>query len=451
MAMHLTAPQAKEAVDRYGDQYGLNKPVGCGPFVLESYKTHQSIVLARNPNAPTAKYPSEADPSLSGMLADAGKSIPFVDHIYLSIIQEPVTQYNLFQQGYLDSLEVNVDNAAAVPSSNGLSAEMKARGIKLEKVVQIQFDYVGFNMEDSVVGGYTPAKRKLRQAISLALDSSAYISLVDQGMAKPAQWIVPPGLSGNDPAYVNRYRQYDPSLKQAKQLLAEAGYPNGLDSIGQRLVIHFDNYATTPIRREAVRLFKQEIEQLGVQVELRESSESEFNDKLIKKQAQVFNYGWFADYPDPENFTFLLYGGNISPGPNCTNYANPAYDRLFEKMRSMNDGPERMALIKQMRDISAEDCPLVYLVHAESRTLTQPWIRNVSTHPMANDQHKYAAIDWQMRNRLIGEWNRSVYWPAVLGVLLIVAVVVPASGTIRSRVNRRVRRAGSPEEGGAKR
>lgn len=165
-----------------------------------------------------------------------------------------------------------------------------------------------------------------------------------------------------------------------------------------------------------------------------------FQAKIDKGEYQMMNYGWVADYPDPENFVFLFYGPNKRPGPNACSYANPEYDKLFEQMRAMNDTPERAAIINKMRDISVEDCPWIYTIHEETYALTQPWLKNYKPHPVALDALKYYRVDSEQRARLQREWNPPNYWPAILVVLLIYAGSVPAAKVVRERTNRYVRR-----------
>jgi ABC-type transport system substrate-binding protein len=444
MAMSFTAPQPREAVEKYGDQYGLHHPISCGPYYLKEYVPRDHMLLWRNPNAPKEIFPTEADPEFADVKADFGKPTPFLDGIYLAVMQEAVTNYNLFQQGYFDTLGVSAANASIVPAANGLTQEMKDRGIKLNKNVGLSVDYMGFNMEDALVGGYTPEKRKLRQAISLAVDSGRYIDVITQGMAEPSHWIIPPGLAGYDPKYQNPYRLYDPKLTKAKQLLAEAGYPNGVDSkTGQRLTVIYDNYATTSDLKQIVRLHQSMIEQLGIKVELRTTTYAEFQDKVNKRQVQMFGFGWNADYPDAENFTFLLYGPNAAPGPNATNYNNPEYNKLFEQMRSMTDSPARLAIIQKMRDLSVEDCPWIYVDYPATRTLVQPWVKNNYSSPIANDLLKYVRVDPQQRITKQAEWNRSSLLPVVGLVGGLVLLCIPAATTIRNRTNRRLRKDGA--------
>lgn len=317
---------------------------------------------------------------------------------------------------------------------------MKRKGIGLHRDVGVDISYFAFNMDDPVVGGTSEKNRKLRQAISMSMDSQAFIDLLSQGLGKPAQWIIAPGLFGYDPEYKNPYRQ--PDLTKAKALLAEAGYPNGVDpKTGERLTLYYDNYlGTTPAGRLEVGLVSKQIEALGVHLEPRSWRYPVFQDKVDKGQFQFMNYGWVADYPDPENFVFLLYGPFKRPGPNAINYNNTDYNRLFEQMRAMEDGPERMAIIKKMRDISVEDCPWIYLQHGESFALTQPWLHNYKPHPVALDTIKYWGVDGTQRARLQAEWNHPNYWPVAAFALFLVVGTLPALNIVRQRGQRHVRR-----------
>lgn len=446
MAMAFFTPQAHEALEHYGkDEIRLHHLVGCGPYCLAEFKAHQSIFLKKNPNAPKELYPSEADPQFKDLLGYAGQQVPLTDGIYFPFLSESITAYNLFQQGYLDQLGISSGNAHDIPTTNGLTPEMKARGITLRASTDVSFEYMCFNLKDSVVGGYDEKHKKLRQAISLSIDSKAYIDLIGQGLGKQAEFMIPPGLEGFDEDYKNPYRRYDPSLTKAKQLLAEAGYPNGIGPDGNRLILTYDCVATTPTARQKVRLFAQQIEKLGIKVDIRSTSYNEFDTKLKAGRAQFIDYGWFADYPDPENFLQLLYS-KAAPDPNYVQYNNPQYDALFEKARAMRAGPERLALIKQMRDIAVEDCGMIYTDYTEVRRLVQPWVKNSFYHPIAYDGKKFINFDLEMRKQKQAEWNHPNLLPSVFLILLAVGIAVPTRNTFQARMNRRVRKTSIPVE-----
>jgi ABC-type transport system substrate-binding protein len=450
MAMHFTTPQAREAVEKYGPDYARH-PVGCGPYYMSDYQQKQRIVLSANPNRHKDTYPTAGMPGdqEAGLLNDAGKPLPLCDRIVFSIIRESTSSWNLFQQGYLDAAGVGTNNYQQVMAAgNMLSPELAKKGVTLRKETEMNVYYCAFNMNDPTFGGLDEKHKKLRQAISLSINAQEFIELLRQGNATAAQWVLPPGVFGYDPDYKNPYRQFDPSLAKAKQLLAEAGYPNGTDpKTGQKLVLNWDNAYTNAAGRQQFGIVARMIEKLGIKVNSRTTRGDVYQEKLLKGQHQFILYGWFADYPDPENFVFLLYGPNKRPGPNSSNYENPAYDRLFEKMRSLNDGPERAALIKQMRDVEVEDCAWIPIFHNVALSLNYDWLKNVKAHPLANDAAQYRDIDADLRRRKRAEWNKPNVLPLIALVTVIVVGAVPAAGVVRQRINRRVR-ANAPTDGG---
>ena len=441
MAMHFTTPLAHEAVEMYGKDLARH-PVGCGAFKLAELSPKQRIVLVKNDNYREDYYPTEGAPGdrEAGLLEDAGKRLPLVDKVQYNIIREGVTSWNLFQQGYEDQAAVTQTNfQQVISSSNKLSPEMSSRGIQLLKTAAANVYYYGFNMNDPVVGGYTPEHRKLRQAISMAIDSQADIDLFHQGLGIPAQFIIAKGINGYDPNYVNPYREHN--VEKAKQLLTEAGYPGGIDSkTGERLTIYYENAGVTAAGRQSVALCVKNLDDIGIHVESRVSLPNIWQGKIDKGEYQFMRYGWFADYPDPENFVFLLYGPNKRPGPNASNYANPEYDKLFEQMQAMNDGPERLAIIAKMRTIAVEDCPWIYINHDEALTLSQSWLHNVKPHPVSNESAKYLRVDAPLRDKRQHEWNHPNYVPAILFFMLLIFGSAPAASVINKRRNRHVRR-----------
>jgi ABC-type transport system substrate-binding protein len=449
MAMHFTTPIAREAIQTYGAESSLRHMVGCGLFRLAEYTPHDRIVLVRNENAAGATYPTSAPSSIDpALLQDSGKSLPFLKRVEFRILREPITSYNLFDQGFFDSLGVGQANAPVLLHAIKPGASMSRRGIEMRKGAYPSIEYLAFNMEDPTYGGYTPEKRKLRQAISLAIDSESYVGLMNQGLGVKADFLIPRGLGGYDPSFTNPYRVYDPALVRAKRLLVEAGYPAGVDPVsGERLTLYYDNYVDSgPSDRQREEFIRKQIQALGILVISRDTTYAEFADKTNHKKVQFFNYGWIADYPDTENFAFLLYGPNESPGPNNSNYKSPEYDRLFEEMRSMDDGPKRDTLIHRMRDIAVEDCPWIYLAENEGPTIFQPWVKNRQSNPILNNLLIYRGVDVEARAKLQTEWNRPVWAPFAVLLLLATLGTFPAVLTVHRHQNRRVRRpaAGSP-------
>ncbi|MGV3721397.1 MAG: ABC transporter substrate-binding protein, partial [Actinomycetota bacterium] len=440
MAMHFTTPLAHEAVAKYGKML-RDHPVGCGPYMVKEYAKKQQLVLTVNPNRTPEHYPTQGAPgdAEAGLLVDAGKQLPLADTVIFKFIPERITAWNLYLQGYLDRYFVTQDNfRQVVAPTGGLTDEMKQKGVVLSKVATPNTYYFGFNMTDETFGGITPAKRKLRQAIALAIKPQEFIDLLFEGNGTAPEWLLPPGIAGYDAKFRNPYQRAD--LDRAKRLLAEAGYPEGIGPDGNRLALTFDNRDDTPEDRQFTGLLTRQIEALGVRLESRTSRDVIWQDRVDKGDFQFVAYGWFADYPDPENFLFLLYGPNRRPGPNHTAYRNPEYDKLFEQMRAMDDGPERIAIIEKMRAIAVEDCPWIPYMHRAQLGLDYDWLKNGKSHGIANDITKYWRVDGARRAERQAAWNQPNFLPAIALALGVTLLSLPAAAVVRKRRRRKVRR-----------
>jgi len=330
----------------------------------------------------------------------------------------------------------------------GLSDEMQEKGIELKGSVQPSSFYLAFNMVDPVVGGYSKSAKKLRQAISIVQNQEEYISIFTNERGIAAQGPIPPGIFGHeegkegtdsviyDWAEGKRIRK---SLEVAKKLLAEAGYPNGISKeTSKPLKLYYDTTATGPDDRSLMDWRRKQFDKLGIQLVIRATDYNRFQDKVRKGKAQLFSWGWNADYPDPENFLFLLYGGNAAvntngAGINSSNYQNPEFDRLFDEIKMMKNSPIRMKKIKEMVKIAREDAPWIWGIHPKSLALSHKWYTNVFPHAMANNTLKYKRIDAKLRAQKQQEWNQPVLWPLVLLALFIVSMSYPLYRAYQSR------------------
>ncbi len=422
------------------------QPVGTGPFYLAENNPNRRMVLKRNPNFHGETYPTEGGDAdrEAGLLDDAGKPLPFLDAAVFSLEKETIPYWSKFLQGYYDSSGISSDSFdQAVQFSAGgdpqLTDSMREKDIRLITAVAASLWYVGFNMLDPVVGGLGEDRRKLRQALSIAFDYDEFISIFLNGRGIPAQGPIPPGLFGHveGEAGINPYvfamrdgRLQRHPIEMARRLLAEAGYPNGRHAkTGEPLVLYFDTMASGPDAKSRLDWMKKQLDKLNVQLVVRGTDYNRFQDKIRKGNAQLFEWGWNADYPDPENFFFLLYGPHKkvgSGGENAANYDNPEFNRLFERMKYMDNGPERQQVIDQMLEIVRRDAPWIFAYYPKSFGLTHGWVSNVKPNLMANNTLKYRRIDPALRERRRAEWNRPVLWPIGLLAVAVVAVIAPA-------------------------
>ncbi|MDQ5848135.1 MAG: ABC transporter substrate-binding protein [Pseudomonadota bacterium] len=465
LAMPFFAPVPWEA-EKFFEQPGMAEknftldwwPVGTGPYMLTENNPNARMVLERNPNFHGETYPSEGErgDAEAGLLADAGQPIPFIDRVVFSREKEMIPYWNKFLQGYYDISAISSDvfDQAVRVSLEGdstVSAEMEEQGIRLTTSVATSTGYVAFNWDDPVVGGQKggePAERarKLRHAISIAFDVEEQITIFANGRGIAAQGPIAPGIFGYtegkaginpvvyDLAGDNPQRK---SIDTAKKLLAEAGYPNGRDAkTGQPLVLYLDTVARGPGDKAVFDWYRRQFEKLDLQLEIRTTDWNRFQEKIRKGTTQIFRLGWNADYPDPENFLFLLHGPQSrarSQGENAANYVNAEYDALFEKMKNMANSPERQRIIDRMVEIARRDAPWVWGIHPKEYSLRHSWLANDKPNNMARNSIKYLKLDVDKRAAMRRDWNRPLLWPTGLILLALALSAIPAFVSYRRR------------------
>ncbi|MGH9805079.1 MAG: ABC transporter substrate-binding protein, partial [Candidatus Acidiferrales bacterium] len=433
-------------------------PVGSGPYMLTENDPNSRMVLTRNPNFRGAPYPSEGEPgdAQAGLLQDAGKTMPFIDRVVFSREKESVPYWNKFLQGYYDSAGISAENfdqaiRVAVDGATEPSPEMIERGIELSTSVATTIFYFGFNMKDPVVGGQKGGEaaeraRKLRQAISIAVDMEEYLSIFQNGRGVVAHSPLPPGIFGrrearegiNPVTHVWRDgREQRRPPGDARKLLAEAGYPGGRDpKTGAPLLLYFDTTSRGPGDKSRLDWWRKQLAKLSIQLEVRETDWNRFQEKIRKGTQQMYGLGWAADYPDAENFLFLLHGPQAradGAGSNSSNYVNPKFDALFEKMKNTPNSPERQRVIDAMVEMVRHDAPWIFGFHPKDYSLRHSWLANAKPNDMAGNTTKYLRLDVPRREALRREWNRPVVWPAVLILLAVIVSAIPAVLTYRRR------------------
>ncbi len=454
MAMHFFAPIPHEALAFYAEpafvarQLDLNRwPVGSGPFVLREYEPNRRVVLERNTNYRGGAYPSDGAPGdrEAGLLEDAGGRIPFLDRVVITVEREHIPRWNKFMQGYYDFAYVTpeaFEQTVSLSSTgdSGLSDAMVEKGVRLHLSVEAANYWIGFNMMDDTFGAYSPEKAKLRQAISIALDYNEFLEIFYNGQGLQAQGPVPPGIFGcvEGEAGVNpftdvwdpvRHRAIRRPIDDARRLMAEAGFADGRGPDGRPLVLHLDHaLGGDPAFVSVLDWLRTRLRLLGIEFGERGTELTRYREKLETGNFQSYRQGWLADYPDPENFLFLFYGPNskvISKGENIPSYQNAEYDRLFEQVEGMMDGPERKAVIDRMVAILRRDAPIVWGFHPTFHILSHAWHHNGKPREMTHNFLKYHRVDGAQRAARQREWNRPVVWPVLAVEALLMLAVLP--------------------------
>jgi ABC-type transport system substrate-binding protein len=452
LAMVFTAPMPWEA-DAFYAQKGMAEnsmslnqwPLGTGAFMMTEYVQDRRHVMKRNPNFRGQPYPCEGNPGdkEAGWLNDCGKRMPFVDEIVSVIIKERTPIKEMFKQGYLDVPEIErpewgVIMRADADDSDDVKRQYLARGYQFPLTADMNNWYLGFNMLDPVIGKGEGAEqqrrnRKLRQAISIAVDwEEGYGQIFKHKGGDAAHGPIPPGVFGSREGTVAGHNPITHHvvagkverrpIEDAKQLMVEAGYPNGRDAAtGKPLVLNYDfQRALTPeFRAENDWMIKQ-FAKIGIQLEIRATDFNQFQEKTLKGKHQIYWAGWLADYPDAENFLFLLYGPNsksVSEGENLSNYQSAEYDKHYKAVQTLDDGQKKQQAMDAMLAAVREDAPWAFGFWAWAGTANQQWVHNAKPGIVIRDMARYYRVDPELRTKKQSEWNRPVWWP--IGVLLM--------------------------------
>ena len=391
-----TAAVAREVIDAYADASGwaMDHPVGTGAYRLKDWRRGQRIVLEANPGYRDERYPapsSDADKATTKGLA--GRRLPLVGRVEISIIEEAQPRLLAFRQKQLDFVAVPLTLVTNVlEPDNRLRPEFVRAGVRLERDVQPAISYAYFNMEDPVVGGYAPAQIALRRAIAMGYDVNEEIRVLRQNQGRPATQVVPPSMSGHDPSYDGRI-PYD--VPKARALLDKFAYADrdgdGFRELpdGRPLVLRLAS-ATATDDRQSDELWKRSLTALGLRVDFVKQKWPDLLKAARLGQLQMWQLGNINTTPDGFGFFGLLYGRN-SGFSNLSRFKLPEFDHLYESARALPDGAERLAIERRMSELVNVYAPWVLTAFRYENVLVQPWLRGFRYNPTF--QYPFAFLD----------------------------------------------------------
>lgn len=380
LAMPYAFAVPREAVEFYGDRF-VNHPVGTGPYVLASARQNHRYEYRVNPHW-TGDGRRELLPAGEGG-PESGRRLPRIPRIVDVVVGDPSTAWLMFLSGQLDRVDVSREQwDSIITPEQTLRPELAARGIVLHASPELAVTYTAFNMDDPVVG----ANRKLRQALSCAFDSVQWMEF-QNGRIMPPTGPVPPGVSG----HLDAPPPYGFDLERAARLLAEAGYPGGMDpSTGRRLTLTLElGSADNPETRQAAELMASFMERIGVVLRPSYNNWPAFLQKVSRRQAQMFSLTWLGDYPDAQNFLQLFASGNVSPGPNRANYVSESFDRLYAELMELPESPRREALCRAAAAVVLEDCPWILTAYPMAFTVCRNRLLDYTHHDFPWGMEKY--------------------------------------------------------------
>ncbi|MDZ7813436.1 MAG: ABC transporter substrate-binding protein [Ideonella sp.] len=394
----LSGALAREVIESLPDtKSAMEHPVGTGPFKLGAWRRGSRIVLERNPAHQHSVHDEQpaADDAEGQAIAQRfrGRKLPLVDRVEISIIEEAQPRWLAFLNGELDMVWVPDEFVGSAAPQGQVAPFLAKRGVRMTRVVAPTTRHVYFNLENPVVGGYTPDKVALRRALALAYNSPRERALMRRGQMKPAQSVIPPQVSGYDPTLKSEMSDYDP--QRAKALLDLAGYvdkdgdgwrdqPNGQPL---QLELHTE---PTQLARQWQGHWKSSMDAIGVKMSFRMGAWQENIKASRAGKLMMWTTGWSAAIPDGSYFLDLMYG----PNKGQSNYARfdlPAFNTLNEQQRVLPDGPERQAVIDQAVKLSLAYMPYKASGHDVNTWLMQPRVQGFRPHPFMRDFWRFVA------------------------------------------------------------
>ena len=301
LAMSFTSAVAREVVEHYGEEF-LNHPVGTGAFTLDRFTQSNKIVYERNKKFRDKTFPCGAAPEFKPFVdAYCDKKVPFVDRVVVNIVLEDQPRWLNFQKGNFDFVGVPKDNFDSVLfDAKELVPAYKEKEISLHIAPSLDITYTGFNHDMEVF----KRNKGLRQAMMLAYDDKRANGLFYNNTALAAHSIVPPGIFGHVADFRSPYRHQGPeSVERAKKLLADAGFPGGKGLPEFTLDI-----PSSTVSRQMAEYFKAQMVGIGIKIRVNQNTWPEFQNKIAKRQIQLYSIAWGADYPDAENFCSFSTG-----------------------------------------------------------------------------------------------------------------------------------------------
>lgn len=339
-----------EVVKKYGRDF-RNHPCGTGPFQFKSWEEGQELILIKN-----ERY-FEKD--------SENTRLPYLDAIKISFFDNRATEFLLLQQNRLDFMnDIDPSFKDEILNKKGeLKKEWEGR-ILLSKSPYLNTEYLGILVDSSLIQVKLSPLRflKIRQAINYGIDREKMMTYLRNSIGTPAEsGFVPPGLPSFDSSKVQGYH-YNPS--KSRELLKEAGYPNG---IGLPMI----TLKTIDIYADLAGFIARQLQEVGISIQIDITQKSLLLEETAKSQAMFFRASWIADYPDAENFLSIFYSGNPAP-PNYTRYSNKIFDELYQKSLQENNDSLRYSLYQEMDKLVIKDAPVVPLWYDQVIHLVNP-------------------------------------------------------------------------------
>ncbi len=395
---------AREVVEYHGDDIGAH-PVGTGPYKLGFWKRSSRIVLEANPDFREEYFDAQAtdDVGREILARQKGKRLPIIPRIEISIIEEEQPRWLSFLNGEMDMVfRVPEEFANVGMPNNRLAPNLAKRGIEMRQVAALDLTFAYFNMDDPVIGGYSPQRVALRRAIALGYNVRDEIAIIRKNQAIVAQTPYSPGVAGWEPGFTTSAGDYSPA--RAKALLDMYGYVDRdgdgyrEDPEGKPVTLVFNS---TPTARDTQvdENWKRSMDGIGLRFTVRKARWQDLLKESNAGKLMIWQLGGSAAAPDADSWLQTYYGPNAGFKGNRSRFRLAAYDRIYEKARTTPDSPERTKMYQELTRLIVAYAPSKFQTHRILTDMWYPWVVGYRRPAMlGNHFWKYVDIDVARRD-----------------------------------------------------
>jgi peptide/nickel transport system substrate-binding protein len=349
----------QEAVDKYGSDF-RNNPVGCGPFQFAFWYENVALVFHKNPNY----YLKD----------EQGNSLPYLDAVKIDFVKDMSAEYQGLLQGKYDFMS-GLHNAFKdeLLDPNGNLSSAYTSQLYLQKTPFIKTDYLGFVLDPQLQSNKALLDPRVRKALHLAINKKDMVKHLRNNTVIPADFGFCSPAAAN---HLNTQQRISFNKKQALDLLAEAGFPNG-NNLPTIVLSTTSDYA------DLMEYIQHEWQQLGIPCEIQQLQGAAFRDQASKCQLSVFRKSWLADYAHPENFYSVFTTNRFTPnGPNYTHFSNSMYDEIYSEIGRTSSNDSMLVFSEQLETLLNNETPVIPLYYDQVMHFIRSNIKNFPTNPV---------------------------------------------------------------------
>lgn len=343
----LSKEYAEALVKAGKDINSMNtQPIGTGPFVFKSYTKDTLIRFTANPNY-FAKRPG-------------------IDNLVFSITPDASVRTQKLKTGECHFI--------AEPAPQDLENISQNQNLKLLEKEGMNVGYLAFNTQKKPFND-----KRVRLAILYALDRASYISTIYLNRATLAKNPMPPTIW----SYNDAVKDFSFNISKAKELLTQAGYPNGFETELWTLPVA---RPYNPNGKKLGELMQSDLAKVGIKVKLVTFDWPTYLEKSRKGEHQMIQMGWTGDNGDPDNFLHILLGcGSVETGTNVARWCNKDYEQLVDSAKRMTNPGRRADLYKKAQLLFKQESPWATLAHSRVYRAMSKDVSGYQIHPFGGD------------------------------------------------------------------